>query len=420
MRSLKTKPEAKSDATAVPKNAQKKRQKNIKSYNHKNDKQSKGGKKKQVEPDEDETKQAEDTASDEAPQTKGKNKGKQQGTPTTGNMGNKGNGSNKKTKTQVEQPKKGGEDPTISKDEETKFRAVSQPPPRRPDLLMPVNAQVLQVEHSVESADDPRPNAFYDSEHGIMRVYHGGAYGNPYGALYPKRWAQNIPLGVPHPSQNPWLYGLAPSHAPVPPPQGYVPPIAQGPGPGNPWFQGHFTTQVPGPVTPKPKDNRGVYNESPSLRAAAKRDSNNNNNNNVGPFAPRDSQVGTTKPRSNADNNGGWGVQGAHNSIGAANNGWSPQDSQKLQESLQKLGSRNGSNAGSKKNDDGWGANDGWGNMGNIDNNNTGVDSGGDNIGQANNNTWSGGDNNQMNGNTWGDGVNNTNSQGNDAGGADA
>lgn len=94
-------------------------------------------------------------------------------------------------------------------------KTESPPPPslptdtRRPNLLMPVRAEVLQMEHAIETPYDPRPNAFVDSEHGICRVYHGPAYGNPYGTLYPRRLypGHQQQIGVPHPLPNPWLQG---------------------------------------------------------------------------------------------------------------------------------------------------------------------------------------------------------------------
>ena len=55
-----------------------------------------------------------------------------------------------------------------------------------PDYIMGPQAHVLHVEHAMESPHDPRPNAFYDNDNGVMRVYHGPAYGNPVGVLYPK------------------------------------------------------------------------------------------------------------------------------------------------------------------------------------------------------------------------------------------
>ncbi|GKT87920.1 hypothetical protein Ct61P_05770 [Colletotrichum tofieldiae] len=82
---------------------------------------------------------------------------------------------------------------------------------RRPNLIMPTRAEVLQVEHTIEGVEDPRPNAFHDPQHGVVRVYHGPAYGNPYGMLYPARDPNKapLPMGVPHPLQNPYFYGFA-------------------------------------------------------------------------------------------------------------------------------------------------------------------------------------------------------------------
>lgn len=81
---------------------------------------------------------------------------------------------------------------------------------RPPNLLMPVKAQVLQVEHAIETPDDPRPNAFVDNQYGVLRVYHGPAYGNATGNLYPRRsWSgQDLPLGAPHPMHNPYIHGF--------------------------------------------------------------------------------------------------------------------------------------------------------------------------------------------------------------------
>ncbi|KAL8361932.1 hypothetical protein RB601_007634 [Gaeumannomyces tritici] len=116
---------------------------------------------------------------------------------------------------------------------------------RPPHLLMPVKAQILQVEHTIETPDDPRPNAFVNNEHGVLRVYHGPAYGNPNGNLYPQRnWSgQPPPLGMPHPLNNPYMYGFGnpgadraanalpqgPSHDNQMPPQMMWPPAGMGP-----------------------------------------------------------------------------------------------------------------------------------------------------------------------------------------------
>lgn len=88
--------------------------------------------------------------------------------------------------------------------------AMAYPNARRPNLILPVTAQVLQVEHAIECPEDPRPNAFHDEQHGIVRVYHGPAYGNPHGALYPVRdpTRATLPVGVPHPLMNAYLNGF--------------------------------------------------------------------------------------------------------------------------------------------------------------------------------------------------------------------
>ncbi|KAJ9165477.1 hypothetical protein NKR19_g388 [Coniochaeta hoffmannii] len=118
-------------------------------------------------------------------------------------------------------------------------KPYAPPEIRNPNLIVPPRAEVLQIEHAVESPEDPRPNAFVDNEHGICRVYHGPAYGNPYGSLYPRRGLsgpppfQPLPAGVPHPMHNPYYNGFDPDqmarHGQPPPPgwphaTSYVPP----------------------------------------------------------------------------------------------------------------------------------------------------------------------------------------------------
>ena len=88
--------------------------------------------------------------------------------------------------------------------------AMPGPHPRRPNLIRPIRAEVMQVEHTVEGPEDPRPNAFVDERNNIVRVYHGPAYGNPYGKLYPRRdpSLRPLPIGVPHPLDNPYYHGF--------------------------------------------------------------------------------------------------------------------------------------------------------------------------------------------------------------------
>lgn len=106
------------------------------------------------------------------------------------------------------------------------FKAETIPRPDfvRPNLLLPVKAQVLKVEHAVEAPEDPRPNSFYDVDTGTIRVYHGPVYGNPTGTMYPIRHRNRVaslPVGVPHPMSNPYYeaspFGLPCSFNPAMP-----------------------------------------------------------------------------------------------------------------------------------------------------------------------------------------------------------
>lgn len=65
-------------------------------------------------------------------------------------------------------------------------------------LILPSRAEVLIREDVIESATDPRPNAFFDAKTGLLRVYHGPHYGNPMATLVPLANA-NVPIGTPAP-----------------------------------------------------------------------------------------------------------------------------------------------------------------------------------------------------------------------------
>lgn len=93
--------------------------------------------------------------------------------------------------------------------------AMPGPHPRRPNLIEPIRAEVVQTERVVETPEDPPPNAYFDSEHNIVRIYHGPVYGNHHGrSLYPRRdtSAKPLPIGMPHPSQNPYYHGFKNHH----------------------------------------------------------------------------------------------------------------------------------------------------------------------------------------------------------------
>lgn len=92
----------------------------------------------------------------------------------------------------------------------TTFKLPKYPKELRPKLIMPTRAKVVQVEHTVESLNDPAPNAFFDSKKGITRVYHGPKWGNLKAELYGK------PAGSPEIKAD--FEDFAPAPAPVPPP----------------------------------------------------------------------------------------------------------------------------------------------------------------------------------------------------------
>ncbi|KAI1268548.1 hypothetical protein F5Y18DRAFT_375839 [Xylariaceae sp. FL1019] len=146
---------------------------------------------------------------------------------------------------------------------------------------MQPRASIMQVEHAVEVPNDPRPNAFYDNGTGTMRVYHGPAYGNPSGVLYPKQVynIKNTPVGVPHPTLNPWYNGFPSAGGPLSP-QDVSPYIAdRGPPPAgvdpihwnNPWLAGYGMTggrgPGPAPTTPtRPEAKKsGRHDKSPDI-----------------------------------------------------------------------------------------------------------------------------------------------------------
>lgn len=82
---------------------------------------------------------------------------------------------------------------------------------RRPNYIEPVRAEVVQTERVIETPHDPPPNAYYDAEHNVIRVYHGPVWGgNANNGLYPRRDvpARPLPMGMPHPLQNPYLGGF--------------------------------------------------------------------------------------------------------------------------------------------------------------------------------------------------------------------
>ncbi|KAI6778848.1 uncharacterized protein J7T54_002678 [Emericellopsis cladophorae] len=91
--------------------------------------------------------------------------------------------------------------------------ANNRPAPnsRRPHYLEPIRAETVQTEKVLEGPEDPRPNAYYDPQHNVLRVYHGPVWGSRgEQALYPERdqFMRPPSVGVPHPLHNPYEYGF--------------------------------------------------------------------------------------------------------------------------------------------------------------------------------------------------------------------
>ncbi|KAL7626739.1 hypothetical protein AAE478_003513 [Parahypoxylon ruwenzoriense] len=199
----------------------------------------------------------------------------------------------------------------------------------RGNFLLPPRSRVLQVEHAVEAPGDPRPNAFFDNGNGVMRVFHGPAYGNPQGILYPQRgyYDQNLPIGTPHPAMNPWYNGFAPDtrqSAPrdMPPPT----PTPNAPQ-ENSWFQGYGTTTIGRPAEePSVPDFTSGFDQSHYQEMFQEHDSSN-----LKPSKPNQNRrdqdgrsnvvpipsVDVSSPESRGSGESGdkpWDTQGAHGS----------------------------------------------------------------------------------------------------------
>ncbi|KAI1777721.1 hypothetical protein F4818DRAFT_323662 [Hypoxylon cercidicola] len=189
----------------------------------------------------------------------------------------------KKAVSFVEQP------PKTRTKVKSKSKSLSPPIPppemRQGNYLLQPRPHLLQVEHTVEVQDDPRPNAFFDNVNGVMRVYHGPAYGNPYGTLYPNRVYSNqsvpLPIGTPHPTQNQWYNGFAaapvqsgavsgqPASPQVPPPT-----PTSGAAGKDQWLQGYGSVTIgQGPDEPQSSEPAASSNEKQRQESAKRQSS---------------------------------------------------------------------------------------------------------------------------------------------------
>lgn len=128
------------------------------------------------------------------------------------------NGKNKRQKQKRQQnpsPRRNGQETTKAVNKNA-WRMPTYPKEMQPNMIMPPHTKVTQVEHTVETDNDPRPNAFFDSTKGITRVYHGPRYGNHMGELYGKKNTDSLmPPGSAFPPG--WQPHNAPWYLPGPP-----------------------------------------------------------------------------------------------------------------------------------------------------------------------------------------------------------
>ncbi|RSL88346.1 hypothetical protein CDV31_016072 [Fusarium ambrosium] len=132
------------------------------------------------------------------------------------------------------------------------------PHPRRPQLIEPIRAQVVQMERVIRAPSDPVPNAYYDPENNVMRQYQGPPTGNNHGHLYPAHNAFSgpPPTGMPPVPQTPFYYGFnqpqhQPGYGPYPPYNQYWQPMSPMEGyahvPITRGMPGHAWTAMNGP-----------------------------------------------------------------------------------------------------------------------------------------------------------------------------
>ncbi|RSL71063.1 hypothetical protein CEP54_001419 [Fusarium duplospermum] len=175
------------------------------------------------------------------------------------------------------------------------------PHPRRPQLIEPIRAQVVQMERVIRAPSDPVPNAYYDPENNVMRQYQGPPTGNNHGHLYPAHNAFSgpPPAGMPPVPQTPFYYGFnqpqpQPGYGPYPPYNQYWQPMSPMEGyshvPITRGMPGHAWTVVNGPPGFPPALPAGYGQANPqavdgkeNAALPAGNDKDKTSQNNVGP-----------------------------------------------------------------------------------------------------------------------------------------
>lgn len=86
-------------------------------------------------------------------------------------------------------------------DKSAKDPAQNNVYPPHPRFIEPIRAEVLHMEKVMEAPEDPIPNAYYDAESKVVRVYYGPMYGHHGQMLYPRHDPsyRPMPMGMHYP-----------------------------------------------------------------------------------------------------------------------------------------------------------------------------------------------------------------------------
>ncbi|CAM1503004.1 Fc.00g077800.m01.CDS01 [Cosmosporella sp. VM-42] len=239
--------------------------------------------------------------------------------------------------------------------------------PRSPNYIQPIQAHVVQTERVVERPEDPAPNAYFDGQHNVLRVYHGPVYGNQGPkSLYQRRDARHKPippplnLGQPHPTQNPYFNGWQGASYQqdgwqnAPHQQGFTyVPITQGVPPQAVPPQGMHPQTYWNPNYPPPGPLPGHYEKEASPVVASHRDKDKPGTNNVGPANSTSNNPYRVQPQSQFS---AWGSNRQRNASGNTRNGQRDPSKETLKSAMRSNnnGWTNNEEPGNKNQDAAW------------------------------------------------------------------
>lgn len=264
-----------------------------------------------------------------------------------------------------------------------------------PRSIMPSKAMVVLREDVIECPSDPRPNAFFDNRTGILRVYHGSVYGNPFATLMPNP-ASHMPIGSFAPSA-----GQFSAAAPSEPRRRSAKrsPATDHHISNNSWGNDQNPQQtVPGSW---PADNNDGHQSSSGWTSGW--GNNNNNNDNSSGYDAWGEHVQHADDNNNNENSSNWGGDDGNNQADGWGSGGA-NGSNDNQQTNQSWGDDSNNNTSPKhdvnsaSNEDAWGqpiTTAPWGDM------------------SAAQSTQSNGNNNNNSGDSWGGGNDNNNSNSN-------